>query len=214
MPTPRNINVLVVDAQPVSRAGLCALVRSQPELRLVGEAASVREARELALRLKPHVVVLDPSMPGGAVAMKDVRKVSPRSQFVILTSPADALGVQRAFQAGACGYVTRLDPVEALMAAIAGAADGARHVGPRVEQVLLDRLASGSVQLRGDDLAVLSPRELEVFRLIGEGRSTRAMAAELGVSTKTVETHRERMKLKLKLRDGASLQRRAMLAAA
>ena len=214
MPNPRKINVLVIDAQPVSRAGLCALLHAHPELRLAGEAASVSGGRDLALRLKPQVIVIDPSVPGGAVAIVDLRRASPNSQFVILTSLVGALHVQRAFLAGACGYVTRFDPVESLIQAITGASQGMRHVGPQVERILLERLASGSFLVSEDDLAVLSPRETEVFRLIGEGRSTRAMAVELGLSTKTIETHRERMKAKLRLRDGAALHRRAVLAAA
>ena len=111
-----------------------------------------------------------------------------------------------------CGYVTRRDPVADLIAAIVAAVEGRRHVGPRIECVLLDRLACGSVKLSGDEIAVLSPRERQVFQSLGAGSSVRAIASELGVSVKTVETHRQRIKDKLRLKNGAELNHRAVLA--
>jgi DNA-binding NarL/FixJ family response regulator len=119
--------------------------------------------------------------------------------------------VQRALQAGARGYVTRADSAEALLEALLAVLAGERHVSPRVANVLLDTLACGGVDVRNSEAAALSDRELEVFRLLGEGLGTRSVAERLCLSVKTVETHRERIKEKLRLPNGTELQRRAVL---
>lgn len=213
MPNSRKANVLVVDAEAVARFGLVQLINSQAHLRIVGEAETLPMARELASRLKPEVVVLDPALGDGLHFIKDLARLKARPQVVAFTALEDALSVQRAFQAGVCGYVARRDPVADLIAAIVAAVDGRRHVGQRIERVLLERLSCGAVQLTGDETGVLSQRERQVFRMLGAGRSGRAIAVELGVSVKTIETHRQRIKEKLRLKDGAELNRRAVLAA-
>ncbi|MEO7318275.1 MAG: response regulator transcription factor [Chthoniobacteraceae bacterium] len=204
-------NVIVADAEAVARFGLVKLIDSHKQLRVCAEAESLSAARELCAKHQPEVVVLDPAMGDGFAFIKDVPRWSPRTRVVAMTGLEDALSVQRAFKAGACGYVTRRDPVAAVIAAILGAVAGERHVGPRVEHVLLERLASGGVEIRDSDEAALSDRELQVFRLLGRGLGTRAVAEELRVSVKTVETHRQRIRGKLHLATGTELQRRAVL---
>ena len=213
MPISRKANVLVVDDEAVARFGLVQLIGSHALLRVAGEADSLAVAREMASRLKPEVVVLDPALGDGLHFIAELRRSKAHPQVVAYTALEDALSVQHAFQAGVCGYVTRRDPLSAIIAAIVGAARGERHVGQRIERVLLERLSCGSVQLTGDETGVLSPRERQVFRMLGAGRSGRAIAAELGVSMKTIETHRQRIKEKLRLKDGAELNRRAILSA-
>ena len=212
MPHSKKVNVLVVDAEPVARYGLVRLVNEHPALRVAGEADNLGTARELALRLKPEVVVLDPAMGDGLHFVKELTRCSVRSQVVAFTSLEDAVSVQRAFKAGVCSYITRRDSVVVLLAAIVGAVVGARHVGPRVERVLLDQLASGAVQFSEDQTSTLSPRERQVFQMLGAGKSARVIAGDLGVSAKTIETHRQRIKQKLHIENGAELHRRAFLA--
>jgi DNA-binding NarL/FixJ family response regulator len=212
MPNSRKANVLVVDAEAVARFGLVQLINSQALLRVVGEAETLPVARELTSRLKPEVVVLDLAMGDGVHFIEELVRSKARPKVVAFTALEDALSVQRAFQAGVCGYVTRRDPVADLMAAIVAAVDGKRHVGPRIERVLLERLSCAAVHLGDDEMEVLSQRERQVFRLLGAGHSGRAIAEELGVSVKTVETHRQRIKEKLRLKTGAELNRRAVLA--
>ena len=208
----KKANVLVVDAEAVARFGLVQLINSQPRLRVAGEAETLPAAREMASRLKPEVVVLDPAIGDGVHFIEEMARSKARPNVVAFTAMEDLLSVQQAFRAGVCGYVTRRDPVADLIAAIIAALDGRRHVGPRIERVLLDRLACGAVQLSGDETGLLSQRERQVFRLLGTGNSGRAIASELGVSVKTVETHRQRIKEKLRLKTGAELNRRAVLA--
>lgn len=211
MAHPRKADVLVADSEPVARAGLVHLLNSHSRLRVCAEAEMLDAVRELCLRHKPAVLVLDPAMGDGFTFIKDLPRWSRDTRAVAFTSLGDALSVQRAFKAGVCGYVTRRDPVVAVMTAIVGALTGERHVGPRVENVLLAHLALGAVEMRDDETAALSNRELQIFRLLGSGLGTRAVAEELRLSIKTIETHRQRIKEKLQLTSGTELQRRAVL---
>lgn len=211
MTHPRKADVLVADAEPVARCGLVHLINSHPKLRLCAEAETLALARELCSKHKPAVLLLDPAMGDGFSFIKDLPRWSRGTRVVVFTGMSDALAVQRAFKAGACAFVTRRDPVSALMNALVGALTGERHVGPCVEHLLLENLASGTVELHGNDVATLSDRELQIFRLLGRGLGTRAVAMELRVSVKTIETHRQRIKEKLQLANGTELQRRAVL---
>lgn len=211
MPSSRKMNVLVVDAQPIARFGLVHLLNAHGRLHVCGEAESSPAARELCVRHRPDLAVLDLALGDGFALLKEFPRWAPGIRLVAFTSLEDALSVQRAFQGGAQGYVTRLDPAAELLMAIDCALSGQRHAAPRVAHLLLDRLACGSVELCGSAEASLSDRELQVFRAIGRGLGTRAVADELRVSVKTVETHRQRIKDKLHLKDGSDLQRRAVL---
>lgn len=211
MAHPKKADVLIADAEPVARCGLVSLINSHPRLRVCAEAETLALARELCSKHKPAVLVLDPAMGDGFALIKDLPRWSRETRVVVFTGMNDALAVQRAFKVGACAFVTRRDPVSALMNAVVGALSGERHVGPHVEHLLLENLASGSVELHGHEMSALSNRELQVFRLLGSGLGTRAVATELGVSVKTVETHRQRMKEKLQVANGTELQRRAVL---
>ena len=213
MRNPRKSNVLIVDAEPVARCGLLHVVNSHEALHVCAEADSPSSAREACERSKPDVVVLDVALGGGEgfALVKELPRWNPRLCVVAFTRLDDTASVQRALRAGACGYVTKLDPVSALIAAVIGSLQGRRRVGPRVEHVLLETLASGKVLMEDDDLTLLSERERQVFRFIGDGLNTRSMAAELHLSVKTVETHRQRIKEKLHLRNGSELQHRAVV---
>jgi len=211
MASPRKARVLVVDAEPVSRCGLVYLLNSHARLRVVGEAEALPLARELCARHQPELVVLDSLLGDGVEFIREVKRFSPHGRVVVFTAHADALSVTRAFKAGATGYVTRRDSVAALMSAVLGALDGERHCAPCVQRVLMEQLACGGVEVRGSAESVLSDRELQVYRLLGQGLKARGVAAELRVSVKTVETHVQRIKTKLGLANGGELQRRAVL---
>ena len=203
--------VLIVDAEPIVRLGVMKLLRSEVTLSLCGEAESLPQARECCIKQKPHVVVLDPAVGDGVGFIKEVGRWSSGCRVVVFTSILDVVTIQRAFKAGVAAYVTKQDPLSSLVAAITGSLAGERHMSPRVESVLLENLARGSMELRDDTEAPLSNREREVLRLLGQGRSTRAIADELRISTKTVETHCHRIKEKLKIEDAAALRKYATL---
>ena len=213
MRTQRKANVLLVDAEPVMRCGLVHLINSHAALQVCGEAETLPAARAACEKWRPDAVVLDVAMGGGEgfALVRELPRWNAALRVVAFTGLEDAASVQRALRAGVCGYVTRRDPVAALLGAITGALAGERHVGPRVEHVLLETLASGRVQMEADDLALLSERERQVFQLLGGGLRAGAVAAEMRLSVKTVETHQKHIREKLHLRDGAELQRRATI---
>lgn len=203
--------VLVIDPEPVSRCGLIHLLHSNVRLEVIGECDSLPLARELCCQLKPDVSIYDSSYGDGVGFVRELRKCNPNGQVVVLTRHPDALNLQRAFQAGACGYVTRRDTVDSLISTVLGALDGERRIGPLAERLLLDRLAVGGMELSAAPEASLSDREMQIFQLLGRGLGTREVAGELRVSVKTIETHRQRIKTKLGLSTGTELQRRAVL---
>lgn len=209
MDFPPKAGVLIADPEPLTRRGLAQLIEPHPLLRICAEAESVPVARELCVQHCPDLLLIDAAMGDGLGFIRELPRWCERTRTVVFTSRTDAWSVQRAFQAGACGYVARRDPVEALLGALVGALKGDRHVGPLVERVLIDELAAGGIELHGHAEGGLSHRELEIFELMGRGLGTRAIAAELRVSVKTVETHRQRMKQKLGVTSGAELQQQA-----
>lgn len=209
-----KMRVLIVDAEPASRLGLMHLIKEKASLCVCGEVDSLSGARRWCEQGRPDVVLVDVGMGDGLTFIKDVRRWHVGARVVVFTALEDALTVQRAFQAGASAYVTRRDPLSALVVALEGAVRGERHIGPRVEHMMLNTLACGEMELRGNVEAGLSNREREVLRSLGRGLSTREMAQELGVSVKTVETHCHRIKEKLKLGSAGALRRHAALSAA
>lgn len=211
MSNPRKARVLIADAEAVARFGLVQLLASHSRLAVCGEAESLSTARELIARLKPDVLVFDPAMGEGCTFLRDLPRWCATTRAVALTNLCDALSVQRALKAGVCGYVARRDPVEAVLLAVLAAAEGRRHIGPRIEAGLLEVMACGAMTVRESEASSLSDRELQVYRLIGDGLGTRALAEELHVSVKTVETHRQRIREKLGIATGSELQRRAAL---
>jgi DNA-binding NarL/FixJ family response regulator len=214
MANPVKTRVLIVDAEPASRLGLIHLIREKPSLCVCGDVDSLSGARRWCEQGQPDLVLMDLALGDGFTFIKDVRRWHAGARVVVFTALEDALTVQRAFQAGASAYVTRRDPLASLMVALEGAVRGERHIGPRVEHMMLNTLACGEMELRGNVESGLSNREREVLRSMGRGLSTREMAQELGVSVKTVETHCHRIKEKLKLGSAGALRRHAALSAA
>jgi len=213
MATLQKASVVLADAEPVARFGLVKLVNSHADLRVCAEAETVVLAREACAKCKPDVLVIDPQMCGGEgfTLLKELPRWSKGTRAVVFTSRADAGSVQRAFQCGVCAYVTRLDSVLEVMRAISGALNNERHFGSSVEHLLIDSLSAGTIEMRGKIEAKLTEREMQIFRGIGGGRGARAMASDLKVSVKTIETHTQRIKAKLGLIDCAALRREAVL---
>lgn len=211
MAIPRKASVLIANSEPVTRFGLVQLINSHAELRVCAEAESAPPLRELCARWRPELIVLDPTLGDGFALIKDLHLWVPQTRVVVFAGSEDPVNVQRALKAGAVGYVTRHDPLAALIYTLASALRGERHIGPHAESLLLGGLACGSMEMRGGETAKLSDREMQIFQMIGAGRSTQAVAAELRLSVKTIHTHRQRIKEKLHVANGTELQRRAVL---
>jgi DNA-binding NarL/FixJ family response regulator len=192
--------VLVVDDHQMVRAGLVTLLESSGEVDVVGQAADGRDAVRLAQELAPDVVLMDLSMPvmDGVEATRQVVATTPSARVVVLTSFSDRARVNEALTAGAIGYLLKdCEPPE-LLNAVRAAAAGHVPLDPRVAGVLLPTSSSA----RPED--ALSPRELEVLRLVAEGRANKQIARALGISERTVKAHLGRVFRQLGVADRTS----------
>lgn len=204
------IRLLLVDDHAIVRAGLRALLEGEADLHVAGEADNGRTAVELAARLQPDVVLLDLSMPGsnGIDAIARLRAAAPRARLLVLSMHAAPEYVRPALRAGAHGYIVKGSGLEDLLVAIRAVAAGERFLGPEAMQVQASDAQQPASDL--DDLGRLTPREREVLQLVAEGYTNRQIACMLGLSPKTVDTHRSNLMRKLDLHDAQGLTRFAL----
>lgn len=196
------VRVLVVDDHPVVRHGLRTFLSSRDGIEVVGEAGDGEAAVAEAERLRPDVVLIDLVMPGsgGVAAIRQLVEVLPTAKVLVLTSFSSDDQVIPAVQAGAAGYLLKdVAPAE-LEAAVLAVARGEALLDPQVVAPVMAELAQPE-RSRTPAVHDLTPRELEVLRLLAGGRSNRQLAAELFVSEKTVKTHVSSILAKLRLAD-------------
>jgi DNA-binding NarL/FixJ family response regulator len=215
---PKKLSVLVVHHAPVTRFGLTTLLKSNRGFQVVGQTSSAPVARGLFAEIQPDLVILSLTLQhgDGISLLRDFRKMNPAARTLVLTAREDPLSVQRAFRAGARGYVVAEDETSEVLHALERIAAGELYASTIVAHRFLQMLAGGLVETPRDPCARLSDREVQVFRLIGSGLGTSRVAKELQLSVKTIETHRQHIKEKLGLTNGMELTRRAaewMLAA-
>lgn len=206
------MRLLLVDEQRLFREGLAALLRERGGGEIVGEASGAREAYELVRRLRPQLVVLELALPGvdGVTAAREIRRLLPECKILVLTACKDSGRLQSAWSSGIDACVTKDEPMDALLAAIAALKVGRRHVSPVLRRTGSALRTIDERRCRGEDsLARLSLREREVFDLVVRGFSTKAVAQELCISPKTVETHRAHINEKLAAHSTADLVRYA-----
>jgi DNA-binding NarL/FixJ family response regulator len=202
-----KLRVLLADDHNVVRAGLRALIDSQLDLEVVGEAADGEAACRLAAELTPDVAVLDVSMPilGGARATEQIKHDRPDIKVLALTVHEDRGYLQQLLQAGASGYLLKRAAADDLIHAIRTVARGGSYLDPALTGKVLGGLMGRPAQAGGPPDDALSDREEEVLRLIARGFTNREIAAQLDVSVKTVETHKARAMEKLGLDSRAGI---------
>ena len=202
------IRALVVDDHPVVRAGLVALFDAAPDIDVVGTAASGEEAVELSARLSPDVVLMDLRMAGIDGDEATARIVAARTQtrVIILTTYESDEAILRAISAGASGYLLKAAPEEELLAGVRSVAAGEVALAPSVSRLLVQRAAAPASPAGPE----LSPRELEVLRLVSDGLSNRAIGERLFVGEATVKTHLLHVFAKLDVDDRTRAVTRAM----
>lgn len=211
MVSPKKLSVLIAHHAPVMRFGLTALINSSRGFKVIGETAEAPVARRLFTEKTPDLVVLSLTLHegDGIALLKDFKKMNPAGRALVVTARTDSLAVQRAFKAGARGYVAAEDETREVLHALERISAGELYASGTVARGLLRMLANGSVETRRDACGQLSDRELQVFRLIGTGLGPSRVATELHLSVKTIETHRQRIKQKLGLTNSVELTRRA-----
>jgi NarL family two-component system response regulator LiaR len=202
-----KIRVLIVDDHQVVRQGLRTFLELQPDIVVVGEAADGPSAVETTRRLAPDIVLMDLVMPGGdgVEATRRVRELGGRTQVVVLTSFAEDDKVFPAIQAGAASYLLKDVTPDDLVAAVRAVHRGEARLHPDITRRLMHKLARPDEPApRGPEVA-LTKREIDVARLVAEGRSNHEIALELVISDKTVKTHVSNILSKLNLADRTQL---------
>jgi DNA-binding NarL/FixJ family response regulator len=202
--------VLVVHRTGFVRSGVLSLVAKSRRFMVCGETDEAPVARELLLRHKPDLVLLGLRLSGadGIQLIKEFRILNPAASILVLSEHADAFSAQRAFRAGARGYLTVEDAPE-LVRAFNEIVTGHPYVSASVLPLILSNFAAGTKGTRSFDVNNLSDRELEIFSFIGRGLSASDLANELNVSIKTIETHQMRIKEKLGLHSASELRQKA-----
>ena len=207
-----TISVLLCDDHTIVRQGLRALLETQPDLRVVGEAADGLEAIDAATRLRPDVVVMDLGMPGlgGLDALQRIKRDRSGVGVLVLSMHGGEEYVLPAVRAGADGYLLKGSDLGDLVAALRAVAGGQAYFSPEVAKVLAEGTRRSREPAPEDPAQRLSEREREVLRLVAEGHTSPQIAAILHLSVKTVEGHRSRIMAKVGIHDVPGLTRLAL----
>ena len=207
-----GIKILIADNHKIFREAVGSLLNNEPDMEVVGVAEDGRTAVQLARELQPNVITMEISMPNlnGIDATRQITHEMPKVKAIALSACRDKRSVREMLKAGASGYVTKECAFEELIAAIRDVASNQIYLCSQVSKVVVDgfinRLSKG-----GDSVySVLTRREREVLQLIAEGKSTKVIAKELGVSAKTVEWHRSQLMKKLGIQSIAELVKYAI----
>jgi DNA-binding NarL/FixJ family response regulator len=202
--------VIVVDDHPIVREGITQLLSQQPDLRVIGDAVDIASARRAVRELTPDVAVLDISLGGesGLDLIPLLLEDAPDLAILALSMHDEGLYAKRALQVGARGYIMNHEGTDLLLQAIRTVMAGQIYVSARMNASLLRSITGGKAQRQVTPrgvLAELSNRELQIYRLVGNGLATKEIASQLFVSAKTVESHRARIRQKLGLDTAAAL---------
>ena len=203
--------VMVVDDHPIVRQGLALLINRESDLVVCGEAEEAMGALHVLASARPDVLIVDISLngPDGIDLLKNIRNTHPTLPVLILSMHDEMIYAERALRAGANGYIMKQEATEKVLIAVRRILNGEIYVSERISNQILKQYITGSGTVRNSSIGDLSDRELEVFRLIGEGHGTRQIAEELHVSVKTVESYQAHIKEKLSLRSARELMQRA-----
>ncbi len=211
------ITVLLADDHTMVREGLRALLSMEKDVDVIAEAENGREAVEMTERLHPDVVVMDIAMPllNGLEATRQILKSRPETKIFILSAHGDDVYVMQAKAVGANGFLLKQTAAHVLPVAIRQIFKGGEFYSPSISKRLIQQQLKadqrGGKRPKGKSVE-LSPREMEVLQLIAEGKANKETAAELGISIKTVEKHRQSLMEKLNIHDTAGLTRYAIAA--
>lgn len=211
-PAPPRIRVLLVDDHPITRQGLRALIGQHERFEICGEADGAHQAMEVFGRTKPDVMIADITLrtTNGIELIKNLKALAPGLIVLVVSMHDENIYAERALRAGAQGYLMKHEASEQIITALERIVRGELYLSERIKEKILHRFAQGRAKAMESPIDTLSDREMEVFQLIGGGHSTRQIADRLCLSTKTIDSYREHLKLKLGLDGGAELVRHAI----
>lgn len=210
--TTRTARVMIVDDHPAIREGLAFRIASHSDLIVCGQAADVDEALQKLTELSPDIIIVDIGLKSsdGMDLVKEIKAHYRDVKVLVHSMFSESLYADRCLHAGAMGYVNKEANPSEVIKAIREVLAGRVYLSPTMTDEMLDRAVKG-IELTDDPIDGLTDRQLEIFRLIGEGKSAAQIAKRLHISVHTVETHRENIKRKLNIGTGSELTRRAVL---
>jgi DNA-binding NarL/FixJ family response regulator len=202
------VRIIIVDDHPILLQGIRKLLEAEPGYQVVGEASDGIEGVELIKRLKPDIAITDITLPGmnGLDIARSVANASPRTRIILLTMHKESPYVIEALNTGVHGYVIKTEASADLLRAIKDATRDRMYFSPMISQIVVDAYRNKD----SPESDPLTPREREVLQLIAEGQKTKQVAATLGISLKTAESHRTHLMKKLDIHDTAGLVRYAV----
>jgi len=211
-----SITVLLADDHMIVREGLRKLLEAESDIHVIGEASNGHEAVSMTIALRPDVVVMDIAMPllNGLEATRQIREAVPDAKVLILSAHSDDAYIERMMQLGASGYLIKQTSASLLSTAIREVLHGNKFYSPVIAR-RFENQHRNSLNRKGEIKAKnshLSVREMEVLQRVAEGGANKQIAAELGISIKTVEKHRDHLMQKLDIHDTAGLTRYAIAA--
>jgi len=210
----KRIAVLLVEDHTIVRQGLRLLIEAEGDIQIVGEAKTGREAVQMARSIRPEVIVMDIAMPllNGLQATRQILKDLPSTKVLILSAHSDPEYVDQVVKIGALGYLVKQSSGDVLAMAIRELQKGKTFFSPAIAKRLKEdyQRSSDGVGLQRKSTTVLTSREAELLQMIAEGHVNKQIAAELGISIKTVEKHRQHLMEKLNIHDIAGLTRFAI----
>lgn len=203
--------IVLVEDHPMFREHLCQLISKEPGMTVCGEADNIRDAMDLIRAQKPDVAIVDITLRGGSSGLelvKDLKAQALDVNVLVLSMHDEELYAERALRAGAKGYITKNEASAEVIKAVRTVMSGEVYASKKITARLLERITRRR-PLEKSSMEALADRELEVFQMLGQGKSTREIAAALNLGESTVETYRARIKEKLQLRSAAELYLRA-----
>src|SRR5579871_2912539 len=208
----RKSRIFVVDDHPIVRQGLALMINAEDDLIVCGEAEEAQTALQAIVECKPDILIIDISLngPDGLELVKHVRTLFPELPILILSMHDEATYAERALRAGANGYIMKQEATEKVLIAIRRILQGDIYLSERLTSAMLSQFVHGVSSAKTSPIISLTDRELEIFRLIGEGHTTRQIADELHLSVKTIETHQAHIKEKLALKNARELVQHAV----
>jgi DNA-binding NarL/FixJ family response regulator len=208
---PDKKRILLVDDHPLVREWLTNLIQQQPDLAVCGETESAPTALSAVAAAKPDLVIADINLKNssGIELIKNLKESHPNVPVLVLSMHDESLYAERAFRAGASGYVNKRETAQKVVGAIRRVLDGKLYVSERTAEILAGKTARGQTASRSV-IELLSDRELEVFDKLGQGIGTRQIAEDFHVSVKTVQEYCARIKGKLHLANATELLREAV----
>jgi DNA-binding NarL/FixJ family response regulator len=204
--------VFVIDDHPIVRDGLTQLINREPDLTVCGTAEDIYEALKAMQTLKPDIALADISLKGadGIELIKNLKIRMPALPVLVLSIHDESIYAPRALRAGARGFIMKQEATENVLLALRRVLSGEIYLSKRMANKMLQQFVGASGTAQKFSIDRLSDRELEVFRLIGQGHGTRRIAEELRLSVKTVESYREHIKEKMTLSDASELVQHAI----